>query len=224
MKFIKRSDNYQVGIKKQQAIKELREDSRVKSITVHRNIGLYILTNPIIPKITIPYKRKILFYDDNYFLCPIGTFEIAIKEYPKNLVICIKRIPVWELDDYTQTPHISDNDGSDICWGSIEDEAQQACKNKDWFWTVKLCLDLIEDGNYDSDIGGWHEVMIGMQIDYAKRNIKDKQLIETLKQRFKRTQRKTYENACGIEIEHIALDDIDDTTKFIATEKLKEEN
>lgn len=221
MKFKKRSDDYQVGIKKQQAIKELREDIRVASIKVHRK-GLYILTNPITPKITIKNNRRISFYN-NYFLCPIGTFEIAIKEFGRDLEMRIKRIPVWEVDDYTQTPHISGDDGDDICWGSIEDELQQASKNKDWFWAVKLCLDLIEDGNYDGDISGWHEVMTGMQIDYAKRNIKDKHLIETLKQRFKRTQRKTYEKACGIETEHIALDTID-TTKYIATEKLMEEN
>jgi hypothetical protein len=204
MKFRKRSDNYKVSMSKHNAIKELKGDERIAKIRVFRT-GFGILTQPIMPKLT--NKRNILF-KDNYYLCPIGEYKIIITiNNKKYLDIKIIRIPKWKANNYYQTPHITDY-GEDICWGSIEDEIQQVCMKKDWYWAIKLSLALLEDGNYDTIFGAWHKTMIGLQIDYATHILKDVNLIKILKERFQRVEGCDYNNYYKIKEEHIVINDL----------------
>ncbi len=112
MDFLKRRNDYIVMYSKQEAIKLLRADERVRQIRITAK-KMYIYTHPIIPFVTKErYKGS--------FLCPIGTYKITITEMNKYIYVRIKR-EKWERRMHHY--HIQDNWGGDhICWGNANTE------------------------------------------------------------------------------------------------------
>ena len=79
-----------------------------------------------------------------------------------------------------------------ICWGNAENEVSTIRDNKDWFWLVKRCLDLLEDGNPEyGETKKWYNDMYDLMIDYAKGK-RNRKLAEKLK-RIQREKLKEYE-------------------------------
>ena len=170
MKFLKKRTDYFVMYSKQEAVKLLKADNRVKQVRVTAK-RMYIHTHPIIPVVT---KES---YKGTY-LCPIGTYRITITERPELINAIIKREKrTGKIHHY----HIQDNwRGDHICWGTADSEVNIIKDNKDWFWLAKRCLDLLEDGNPEyRETEKWYDNMYDLMIDYAKGK-KDYKLAEKL--------------------------------------------
>ena len=171
MEFLKKRNDYIVMYSKQQAVKLLRADKRVKKVEV-TDKKMYIYTHPITPIVTREdYKGS--------FLCPIGIYKITISSCSKYIDCKIKRENWYRgMHHY----HIKDGwSGDGICWGSADNEVDIIKDNKDWFWLVKRCLDLLEDGNPESgETEKWYDDMYDLMINYAKGK-KNRKLADKLK-------------------------------------------
>ena len=164
MKFFKKTDDYERVYSKREARKMLIEDSRVQKV-VNGTLKMTIHTKPIVPK---------GFRGDGIFIYPIGTYKIIIRENPRSLGIRVTRkeraLSIPRLGSHH--PHIcndfrNDDEFSDkICWGNVYLEVQTIKKNKDWYWLVKIILDLLCNFNEGKSLG------IKYQMDFMKDNKK----------------------------------------------------
>jgi len=173
---------------KQQSIKILSEDARVK----------YIIDKPYVLIVkTIPIK---IVPDDGrhkrMFICPIGKYIITIEKckthtgkeaHFTDIYIDREGGPIWpdvpnSSGNGYRTQHIT---GS-ICWGTANEDYQTLRRNADWFWMAKLCLDLICDGKLErGESAIFHYVNSFLQLKYAK-EVKNKRWENKLREQIKR--------------------------------------
>lgn len=168
MDFPRRSSGYFVPYTKKEAIKELLSDGRINKITSTKK-GMQIITNDINPHCNGKFKK--------IYLAPIGQYIISIINY-NGFKITIKNslgdIKVLEGTGWDGTKfhhfHISSAFTRGICWGSVTNDIGSIKYQKDYYYGVKYCLDLIQDGNYDSDLGGdlCYMIMIIFQMRWCK--------------------------------------------------------
>ena len=148
MIFARKRNEYKVEYTKAQAKKLLLQDERIDKITMGI-IKMIVVTKPFIPK---------GFEGDSIFIYPVGTYKITLTKMISKIGIKIVR-----MEGYVQhtpggnkewyTPHInryyySEHGENGICWGSILEEMRIMQENKDWYWIVKRCLELINDFSY----------------------------------------------------------------------------
>ena len=134
MDFARRRYEYKTEYTKQQAVRLLKQEDRVKSVHITKTGMMIIKTIPLIPK---------GYGFDEIALGSIGSYVIRISGRNK-LCITIKRL---EGSAYERWHHWHINTAWDdkVCWGSVEKEIYEICRNKDWFWAAKRCLDLVWD-------------------------------------------------------------------------------
>lgn len=146
MKLLRKRADYELLHTKEQAVKELKKDFRVKKIRVTKN-RMYIYTKPIIP------RNKEFAY---IYLAPIGTYLITIRfgrdSHPYRLYARVTRQQgAISNDGYKEfhAPHIMEPWA--ICWGDNNTEVLDVRDNGDWFWYAKRILSLLDDGGPEGD-------------------------------------------------------------------------
>ena len=164
MEFLKSRYEYKTIFSKEDAIKELKKDNRIKNIIATKR-QLLILTHPIVPD-----------SQDITFLFPIGIFKIKIflkydSDIHEDVLHCdINRVGGGITTQGIHTLHIQTGFNDKICWGNMDSTIPTICENKDWFWLAKKCLDIIEDGEiYEEplDHASW---LYSLQIKFAYEN------------------------------------------------------
>jgi len=183
MIFARRNVNrYKRMYNKKQAVELLKRDKRTKKVG-DKIRKLTVYTNPIVPKCTDV---------KNIFIYPIGRFKIEIKETVKYLSTLIERVNGPFNPEYTDGSgfthfHIRPSwSNRGICWGSADEEVENIQYNKDWFWLVKRCLDLLEDGNPENGHeNSFYYSMIGLQIKTARED-KNKEALFRLRKILRR--------------------------------------
>ena len=135
MQFLKKRNKYKVMYNKEQAIKMLLKDKRIAKVKNYK-YGLRVITNPMIPKShNISYQY------------PIGSYTISLFDsFDNNIKIDIIRNE-GTLFNNILAFHIRNSFTGKICWGTLGEEIGILKNNKDYFWIIKRCLDLIEDGD-----------------------------------------------------------------------------
>ena len=168
MEFLKSDTVYSVIYSKEQAVDELKKDSRIDSI-ISTNNTILITTHAIIP------------YSSTFrFLSPIGIYTIKIFD-TGYLTLSIKRIGGGICNDDIIIPHIRDSFG--ICWGNMAETVETIKIKKDWYWLAKKCLDLLEDGEmreYPEHLTCWFcslQIKFMLEINYKNK----KELINLLR-------------------------------------------
>ena len=184
MRYLRKRNDYEKVYSKTQAIKQLENQPIIDKITKGLK-SIIIHTIPIIPK---------GFKGDEIFLYPVGTYRIKFTEMTKTISINVKR-KEGKLDcpqENSLHPHIctdfrsypeSEGGFSDkICWGNIYESVMKAKKNKDWYWLVKLTLDLILDFKE-----GGVSTKIEYQLNYMKNDpIAEKNLLKIKEEMIKK--------------------------------------
>ena len=184
MGYLRKRNDYEKVYSKIQAIKELEDQPIIDKITK----GIKCMTIH-----TIPIIPKKLFKGNEIFKYPVGTYIIKFTEKSRTISIDVKR-KEGKLNSPRENsyhPHICtdfktvkdwDEGFTDkICWGNIYKSVMKAKKNKDWYWLVKITLDLILDFNEGIYTG------INYQIDYMKDDAEAvKKLLEFKKKLMKR--------------------------------------
>ena len=197
MIFLKRSNDYKVIYKKKQAAEELMNDDRVDYIENKTPCKMIIHTKPIIP---ITAVRT------NLILAPIGnyTIELSFKKRSKKrpflmpyIIIEFKRKQGVIKDGMydNEMNHVHINKFS-TCWGNAETDISMFCKYKDWYWTAKTCLNLLEDF-HDKNMGTINEIdlLVKAQINYMNDEKFTEKIKEKTKKVLKRNLMKEY-NKC----------------------------
>lgn len=177
MKFVRRLSTYSTLYTKKQAEKELLKDERIDIINSNKN-QMIVFTNPITPKPTMK-KYK------NFFLCPIGRYEIIIDSNNSKLNINIKLMNN-NVYTYVHHSHINYSWCYPICWGNASSEVNTIFEENDWYWLVKRALDLLEDGNPEKgNYDLFYNVMTKLMYQYAyQNNYKKKMLKDIMKIRY----------------------------------------
>ena len=171
MKFLRKRQTYDIMYKKEDAIENLRMDSRVSRIVSGGRFKLFkhilIYTNPIIPSSQNEHR------ENKYILHPIGRYRIKLIDMGGMLDCSIKRIPKGIGTRNKWYHYHIGPDGDNICWGHAAEEIYTIKNNKDWYWLGKYCLSLLEDGDLetggifdDSFIGRWYFVTLTLQKDF----------------------------------------------------------
>lgn len=179
MEFCKKSQVYTLMYNKTKGIGLLKQDKRVKRVVSGKDY-LKIFTNPITPKFMYD-KNKL----KNFYLCPVGEYEITITKHISFLGVDINRldnIPFYG----NHHVHICDKWSPKICWGSAENEVDEIKFQKDWYWLAKRCLDLLEDGDIEPGQNRHHyNIFTKLMYKYAydKKNKKLMEKIDKLRKR-----------------------------------------
>lgn len=178
MEFIKNISRYTVSYSRNTAIKLLRKDNRILKVINHlpqlatkkspyKNGEIILYTHPIIPSFNLKWMLPV----------PIGRFKITIIERPNSIFTRIKNLDgsVTYEGYIFQQPHIQREDGSEICWGSIDENMEDIENNKDIYWMALTALNYLDDGDLEDGYEDrWTTIMIGLQIQYALKNHKIK--------------------------------------------------
>lgn len=163
MNFQRRSENYTVIFNRRQAIEELKRDIRVEEI-IDNGKSLKIVTKPILLK----KERRCR---DDFYQCPIGRYTISITSTPiRHQLNCqIIRCENYVYFSGNTYYHLHLNaDAGTICWGDSDYETYKMKLNRDWYWLGKTCLDLLEDGGFETeDTDMTYGIYGRLQIDYA---------------------------------------------------------
>lgn len=176
MDFVRHISTYTVAYPRNTAIKLLRKDNRILKVINHpprlatkkspyKNGEIIIYTYPIIPSFNLPWMMPY----------PIGRFKITIYEKEHSIFANIINLDgTMYIDDSTfQQPHIQRDDGSDICWGSADENIDDIEDNKDIYWLALTALNYLHDGELEDGYEDrWTVIMIGLQIKYALKNHK----------------------------------------------------
>ena len=172
MKFIN-NNNYVVNYTKDEAIKEIKCDSRVDKIKKSCR-GITLTTKSFKPKNV--FKKELL-------KAPIGVYIIDVKSSKNELKIDIER-KEGSIYDNRHHPHINFNwSDNHVCWGDVEDEVDDICINKDWYWAMKRALDLLDDYDDKNEFTFEEELMfmVGAQIQHMKNDKFEKKIKRVLK-------------------------------------------
>jgi hypothetical protein len=131
MEFLRHRDDYAEPMSLDEAIKELKLDPRINSIKKKIFGGLVITTNEII---TYPSKYS-------------GVFILTVSKTPKRRKINIRIRKLYDEGHIAQHVWTNDNDEctEEICWGNIKEQIEIIKYHKDYYWLVKLAIDLIEN-------------------------------------------------------------------------------
>ena len=101
-----------------------------------------IYTKPIIPK---------TFFGKGLILAPIGKYKIYLTHHKNRKYISINILrDGGDIDDNIHHIHSIYGCDDNICWGNAYVEIEIIKRNKDWYWTVVYCLDLLEDFEDDT--------------------------------------------------------------------------
>jgi len=170
MEFLKKRTIYENVFTKEQAMKELKKDRRVKSIRLTKNC-MIIDTKPILPT----WNEK---QDKELYLYPIGTYTITIRfgdEYQRyymyKLFARIRRKEGAISNGNERSfhaPHIMSD--WDICWGNGTNQMNKIRDNGDWYWYAMRCLDLLETGRPEDSVETLKYFMLRLQMSYLRQN------------------------------------------------------
>lgn len=154
MKFHKKRRDYFKEHSKRKAIKELKQDPRIKKIQNRIN-SLIVETKPITPTTWL---------DKRFAYGPIGEYTITIN-FRKRRKISIGRKQKKFIVGRDHTHFMDEEEGQ--CWGEVCDEIDTIIRNKDWYWTVKYCLELLQDlddKNYIDSRGIVDSIFLQLQL------------------------------------------------------------
>jgi hypothetical protein len=187
MNFLTKREEYKTVYNKKQAIQQLKNDERIKKIKTLKE-GLIVYTKPIYPKSKQKKFNKIYDY-------PIGTYKITLGKCPYHTTsISVERLEGCTPTEKWQHIHINEAWMSDVCWGNISERIMIMKKYKDYYWIIKTCLDLLEDGEQDEGlcIKDIYHIFIGLQVTYEKQHKNRADIIKKLKDRHKKYVKEKY--------------------------------
>lgn len=191
---LKRRNEHIVMYDKEESIKLLEQDSRVRKI-INEKYELTIMTRPV--RLTPEKKGNVM------LICPIGKYKIIIEKSQSGNYISsveIERVGgtvssfpkgLGYLEQW-HTHHISEEMSPKICWGSAEEEYDILRRNCDWFWLAKMALDLVYDSEKEKDHARIYDYVVPfLQLKYAlqvKNKVWERKLRLYIFKKFKRVR------------------------------------
>lgn len=155
----------------QQAVKELKNDPRIKRVTYSRlTKKMVIITHPLMPESVLNNK---------YVLAPVGEYRITLSVNSTTSELEAHKRLIQKQGWYH--PHAYDGHGA--CWGNIGDDVDLARRYKDHYALAQLILNLLADWDdawFSISHSSLVQKVLHSQIEYNAATKKNKKLDEKL--------------------------------------------